>query len=300
MGLVDRLQAAIGDRYRVEREIGAGGMATVYLAQDLKHRRPVAVKVMNPQVAAAMNAERFLREIRLVAGIQHPHVLPLHDSGEADGLFYYIMPFVKGESLRSRLGRGAALVAPAAVVAPPAATIVVLPFENASPDPNDAYFSIALTDEVISDLSKVKAIRVISRASSMQLRGTTKDLRTIAREFNVRYALTGSVRRAGDTLRIVVELTDTASDTPIWSDKYTGHVANVFELQERLSRQIAAALKVSVTPEESQRLIARPGDDSREKRSIAIRSLHSIGGCAPARFCGSATGHARLKWLASS
>lgn len=144
----------------------------------------------------------------------------------------------------------------------------MLPFDNASPDSNDAYFATGLTDEVISDLSKVKAIRVISRASSMQLRGTTKDLRTIAREMNVRYALTGSVRRAGESLRIVAELVDTGTDTSLWSEKYTGSVANVFDLQEQLSRQIVSAVRVTVTPDESQRLAVRPGDDARILRGI--------------------------------
>ena len=100
---LDRLRAALADRYAVEREIGAGGMATVYLAQDLKHDRQVAVKVLRPELAAALGPERFLREIRIAAQLQHPHILPLHDSGEADGFLYYVMPYVDGESLRERI-----------------------------------------------------------------------------------------------------------------------------------------------------------------------------------------------------
>jgi serine/threonine protein kinase len=96
----ERLKAALADRYRIDRKIGSGGMATVYLAQDLKHNRQVAVKVLNPDLGAAIGPERFLREIETAAGLTHPHILPLHDSGEADGLLYYVMPFVKGESLR--------------------------------------------------------------------------------------------------------------------------------------------------------------------------------------------------------
>ncbi|MCJ7627514.1 MAG: serine/threonine protein kinase, partial [Longimicrobiales bacterium] len=99
----DRLTNALADRYRIEREIGSGGMATVYLAQDLKHDRQVAVKVLDPDLAENLGAERFLREIRTAANLTHPHILPIHDSGEADGFLYYVMPYAKGESLRDRL-----------------------------------------------------------------------------------------------------------------------------------------------------------------------------------------------------
>jgi tRNA A-37 threonylcarbamoyl transferase component Bud32/tetratricopeptide (TPR) repeat protein/TolB-like protein len=102
---LDRLKAAVADRYRIERELGRGGMATVYLAQDLKLDRQVAVKVLRPELAAAIGSERFLREIKLTARLEHPHILTLHDSGEADGFLYYVMPYVEGESLRGRLSR---------------------------------------------------------------------------------------------------------------------------------------------------------------------------------------------------
>ena len=103
--LGSRLFTALSDRYRVERELGAGGMATVYLAQDLRHDRRVAAKVLRPELAAVIGAERFLAEIRTTANLQHPHILPLFDSGHADGFLYYVMPFVEGESLRDRLHR---------------------------------------------------------------------------------------------------------------------------------------------------------------------------------------------------
>ena len=99
------LSTALADRYRIERELGAGGMATVYLAQDLKHDRKVAIKVLRPELAAVIGAERFLREIKTIATLQHPHILGLIDSGEVDGTAYYVMPFVEGESLRDRLTR---------------------------------------------------------------------------------------------------------------------------------------------------------------------------------------------------
>ena len=95
----------LAGRYQVQRELGRGGMATVYLARDTRHDRLVAVKVMRPELAASLGAERFLREIAIAASLTHPHILPLHDSGAADGLLYYVMPFIDGESLRDRLTR---------------------------------------------------------------------------------------------------------------------------------------------------------------------------------------------------
>jgi len=103
--LLTRLQSALADRYRIDSEIGAGGMATVYLAQDLRHDRKVALKLLRPELSAVIGAERFLAEIKLTANLQHPHILPLFDSGEADAHLFYVMPFVEGESLRSRLNR---------------------------------------------------------------------------------------------------------------------------------------------------------------------------------------------------
>ncbi len=100
-----RLTAALADRYRIERELGAGGMATVYLAEDLKHKRKVAVKVLRPELAAVLGAERFVQEITTTASLQHPHILPLFDSGEADGFLYYVMPYIDGETLRDKLNR---------------------------------------------------------------------------------------------------------------------------------------------------------------------------------------------------
>src|SRR5213595_2955717 len=103
--LSERVRASLAGRYTIERELGRGGMATVYLARDLKYDRPVALKVLRPELAAVLGAERFLREIRLTAQLQHPHILTLFDSGEAQGFLYYVMPYVEGESLRERLDR---------------------------------------------------------------------------------------------------------------------------------------------------------------------------------------------------
>ncbi|MBA2458371.1 MAG: protein kinase, partial [Gemmatimonadales bacterium] len=111
----DRLKLALGDRYELEREIGEGGMATVYLARDLKHERKVAIKVLRPELSASLGGDRFLREIRVAANLQHPNILGLFDSGEAEGLLYYVMPFVEGESLRERLNREQQLPIPDAL-----------------------------------------------------------------------------------------------------------------------------------------------------------------------------------------
>ena len=92
----ERLAVALADRYRIERELGQGGMATVYLAHDLKHNRQVAIKVLRSELAAALGADRFLREIETTANLQHPHILPLFDSGQSDGFLYYVMPYVDG------------------------------------------------------------------------------------------------------------------------------------------------------------------------------------------------------------
>jgi tRNA A-37 threonylcarbamoyl transferase component Bud32 len=103
--ITERLAATLSGRYRIERELGAGGMATVYLAEDLKHKRKVALKVLKPELAAVLGAERFVQEITTTAALQHPHILPLFDSGTADGFLYYVMPFIDGETLRAKLDR---------------------------------------------------------------------------------------------------------------------------------------------------------------------------------------------------
>ena len=102
---IDRLRDALSGIYSIDRELGRGGMATVYLAQDEKHERLVALKVLHPDLAATLGPDRFLREIKVAARLNHPHILPLHDSGEAGGFLYYVMPYVEGESLRERLDR---------------------------------------------------------------------------------------------------------------------------------------------------------------------------------------------------
>src|SRR6187402_3661796 len=103
--MMEGVKNALESRYSIERELGRGGMATVYLAEDFRHGRQVAVKVLHPELASSLGPDRFLREIKLAARLNHPHILPLFDSGEADSFLYYVMPYVEGESLRERLDR---------------------------------------------------------------------------------------------------------------------------------------------------------------------------------------------------
>jgi len=133
-------------------------------------------------------------------------------------------------------------------------SIVVLPFDNMSPDPNDAYFSDGLTEEIITNLSYIHSLRVISRTSAMALKGTQKDIRTIAKELDVQYVLEGSVRKAGDQLRITAQLIDGRTDTHLWAEKYDGVLEDVFRMQEQASRSIVDALKVALDPEDEERL----------------------------------------------
>lgn len=155
--------------------------------------------------------------------------------------------------------RAAARTAVVSGAAPAGLTaIAVLPFANLSDDPENAYFADGLTDEVTADLSKLKALRVISRTSSMALKDTTKDVKTIARELGVRYILEGSVRRAGRRLRITAQLIDASTDDHLWADKYDGTVEDVFAFQEQLARVIVAALQLRLSPDEDRRLAERP------------------------------------------
>lgn len=138
------------------------------------------------------------------------------------------------------------------------ASIVVLPFENLSPDPDNAYFADGLTEETIAGLSKVSALRVISRTSAMHYRGSDKPLPLIAGELRVRYALEGSVRKVGNSLRITAQLIEAATDAHLWAETYGGTLDDVFDIQEKVARAIVEALRIQLTAQEDQRLTARP------------------------------------------
>jgi len=460
--LLERLQEALVSRYRIERELGRGGMATVYLAEDLKHHRSVAIKVLDAEVAAAIGPERFLREIETVARLTHPHILPLFDSGGAAGLLFYAMPYVEGESLRDRLSRekqlpvedalriarevadalsyahgrglihrdikpenilleeGHAVVADFGVaravaaaggekltgtgvavgtplymspeqaagsrdldgrsdlyslgcvlyemlagvppfagttaesiahqhlnVAPRPVTelrpavpvtvasalqralakapadrfdraalfgealgrgqtgvvaavvgsrshwklpivgslvlvaavaalwivrgrheaplpvhgrmdIAVLPFQNLSADGPNAYFAGGLHDELLTQLAKVAALKVISRTSVMGYQGGPKPLKQIATELGVGSVVEGSVQVVGGRLRVNVQLIDAATDEHLWAERYDRTLEDAFAIQSEVAQQIVAAVGATLTGAEQGRLATAP------------------------------------------
>ena len=140
-------------------------------------------------------------------------------------------------------------------------SIVVLPFENMSADADNEYFSDGLTDELITDLSQIRSLRVISQNSSMQLKGSEKDLKTVASDLNVRYVLAGTVRKAANAVRVTVRLIDPVEDEQLWAEKYSGKLEDIFEIQEQISRKIVDALKMRLSPQEDRKLRERPIDN---------------------------------------
>ena len=405
------LTNTLADRYTIERLLGHGGMATVHLAEERKHKRKVAIKVLKQEFAASVGAERFLREIGIAAQLSHPHIVPLIDSGESDGSLYYVSPYVPGGSLRDRLNRqnklsiddalriahevgtaldyahrngfvhrdvkpenilfaddhalladfgiahvcmppdgesltlaGLALGTPeymspeqasgeteigipgdiyglACVVyemlageppfrgasaratmakqvterarplrtlrpdAPagfervlekalaknPAArfativdfcnaldrarsepnrpsamttrTIAVLPFVNASPDPDNEYLSDGITDELINALAKVEGLRVASRTSVFALKGKAQDVRAIGALLEASEVLEGTLRRSGENLRITAQLTSTDDGRLVWSERYDRRLDDVFAIQDEIARTIVTTLR---------------------------------------------------------
>jgi serine/threonine-protein kinase len=441
------LAKALQFRYTLEREVGRGGMATVYLARDLRHDRPVAIKVLRPEIAAELGVQRFLREIKVAAQLQHPHILPLYDSGvvaqewatpEVPACPYYVMPYVEGESLRERLAKDGTLPLPDALglareiaealdyahrhnivhrdikpenvlledghavvtdfgiaraiiaagegtvtavgvtvgtpaymspeqglgvaeldgrsdiyslasvlfellageppftgpttlaimarrvsdpvprvrtlrtdvpqavddaiyralaeapddrfpsaaafadalaeasasitsgphgpVARPAVTasddlpIAVLPFANLSADKDTEYFSDGMTEEIINALSQVPGLRVVARTSAFAFKGKDVDVREIARRLNVRALVEGSVRKAGDRIRITAQLVNAADGYHLWSNTYDRTLADVFAMQDELARSIAGTLQRRVGHKGSGSLVGRPTD----------------------------------------
>jgi serine/threonine protein kinase/Flp pilus assembly protein TadD len=429
--VLEGLQGALTGRYRFEREVGRGGMATVYLAQDLKHRRPVAVKVLHPHLAANVGADRFLREIEIAAGLNHPHILTLIDSGSADGLLYYVMPFVEGESLRGRLARagrlpvgeaveltrkvagalayahsrgvvhrdvkpenvmmheGEAMVtdfgiakalsgsetltqtgmslgtpaymspeqasgeheidgrsdiyslgcmlyemlageppftgptiqaiivrrftesvrpvrtlrsevpeevdrallralardpgerfavagefaqalataiaritpagAPTMVTAQHRAirSIAVLPFADMSPSKDQDYFCEGIAEEIINALTKIDALQVASRSSAFAFKGKNQDIRQVGEQLNVATVMEGSVRKAGNRIRITAQLIKVTDGYHLWSERYDRDLEDVFAVQDEIAANIVKALRVVLTDDE-KRAIERP------------------------------------------
>jgi serine/threonine-protein kinase len=445
--LLERLEVALAARYRIERQLGQGGMAKVFLARDLKYERAVAIKVLRPDLAAEVGPARFLREIQIAARLHHPHILPLYDSDQTDGVVYYVMPYIEGETLRQRLDRerqlpvGDALqiarevadalsyahscnvvhrdIKPAnilldaghAVVAdfgiaravgsgesttghvvgtpgymspeqidgsqyldgrtdiyslgcvlfemltgePPfkgstltavianrlavatpsprtfrelvpeavdaavrkamatvpadrftsagqfaealgtsatvaiavgaaqamveevvaAKSVAVLPFENMSTDPENEYFSDGITDDIIAQLSKVSALKVISRTSSMQYKKTSKKIAAIAEELGVAAILEGSVRKAGPRVRIVAHLVDPKTEKHLWGDTFDRQLTDIFEVQSEVAQQITGALSVALSPEEKERVEKKATQDADAYNLYLLGRFHA-------------------------
>ena len=433
--ILDTLQGALKNEYTVESPIGKGGMATVYLAKEHNPARQVAIKVLDPAVGDLIGRERFLREVEIVAQLTHPHVVPVFRSGEADGLLYYVMPYIRGQSLRARLARentmafadaahitgdiadalgfahsagiihrdikpenillsgghavvtdfGIARAVSAAhasgvnltlaglpigtpgymspeqatgssdldqrtdiyslgcvlyemllgerpAVTPnfsmpepgqdrnggpeplpegiseifrrslswnrderfattadfaealgamvsvgsvqtvtrwtptpppqaPAKSIAVLPFANLSRDPENEYFSDGITEDIIAQLSKIGDLKVTSRTSVMRYKNTEQSLREIASELGVATVLEGSVRRAGERVRIVSQLIDVQTDAHLWADTYDRDLTDVFEIQSDVAAQIANALEATLAPTVAASIKRKPTDD---------------------------------------
>jgi len=422
---LEQLNSALLQRYVLSREVGHGGMATVFLGRDLKHQRDVALKVFRPEVAAALGHDRFRREIDLAASLSHPHILPLHDSGEAGDLLFYVMPYVKGETLRHLLDRektisverasdlirqvasaldyahahgvihrdikpenillheGVAVVAdfgialaatssgterlteiglslgtpaymspeqalgereldarsdvyslgsvlfemlageppftgtsalavtakrltnpapdvrhrrpgvpphiaravarslarepgdrfasagaladaiaqPATYEAPRTNAVAVLPFLNLSADPENEYFADGITEDIIAGLSKIRALKVISRASVMRYKSREQSLREIAAKLETTALVDGSVRRIGDRVRIVAELIDAENDRHLWAETYDRQLTDVFAIQTDVALRIADALRAELSVDERTRIRNEPTHD---------------------------------------
>jgi serine/threonine protein kinase/tetratricopeptide (TPR) repeat protein len=429
-----RLIAALDDRYDVERELGVGGMATVYLARDKKHGREVAIKVLQPELAESLGRERFVREIRLAARLNHPHILPVHDSGEADGFLYFVMPVMQGQTLRDRLrqegqlsvesavriatevadaldyahrhdvvhrdikpenillheghavvadfGIGKAIVAAAsdsatftqigvtvgtpaymspeqaagdeldgrsdlfalgcvlyemltgeaaftgptaqAVIArrfvhtPPAVTsvravvpasisqavaqllskapsdrhatgaqlvaalvsapapivaaptrvtgetsIAVLPFASLSRDPDDEFFADGVTEEILNALAQIPKLRVAGRSSAFSFKGKNEDLRSMGAKLNVGTILEGTIRRAGNRLRVTAQLSNVSDGYQLWAERYDRVAEDVFAVQDEIAAAIADRLRLTLAAEQTGRALKPPTQDLR-------------------------------------
>lgn len=446
----DRIQTALGNSYSLARELGAGGMATVYLAHDVKHDRDVAIKVLRQDVAESLARERFLREIHVAARLNHPNILPLYDSGEADGLLYFVMPVMLGQTVQDRLqstgrlsvdeavrigtqvadaldyahrndvvhrdikpgnillheghaivadfGIGKALVAAAAesptftqvgmsvgtpaymspeqaagdildgrsdlfalgctmyemltgeqaftgptlqaVIAkrfsyvPPAVTqsrstvppsvsrtverllaaapdarfmsgaevvralrgeidvqsvrrelpsIAVLPFANMSANPDNAFFSDGISDDITVALTKVTGLKVAARASAFSFAGKNTSLAEIGDKLNVGNVLEGSVRRAGNRVRVTAQLMETKTGTQRWGDQYDRDLNDIFAIQDEISHSIVSELEVVLGVRANAPLVVRPTDDMeaydlylRAREAIRVRTPSSL------------------------
>ena len=218
-------------------------------------REVLALKPDFPQIAREEFAKWYPPELveRLIEGLRKAG---LDTSG--DGSVAPLSPAIETKAL-----------------ADASPSIAVLPFGNLSPDPDNEFFADGLTEEVIADLSVIRALRVISRTSAMHFKGTNKDLRAIARELQVRYVLEGSVRRAGTSLRVTAQLIDAENDSHVWAEKYSGSIEDVFAIQEEISRKIANALQLRLTDAEARGIAKRPIDNA-AAYDCYMRARHEV------------------------
>jgi serine/threonine-protein kinase len=259
---------ALAARSTLRGELGRGGMAVVYRAHDRQHDREVALKVLDRELVASVERERFAREIRLAARLTHPHILPLFESGEAAGRLYYTMPVMAGETLRARLRGGplpveqllekdaaARLASGAQVVRTLAGELVlaprqevpsvaVLPFANMSADPDNAYFADGITDDIIIALTRLPGLKVAARTSAFQLRGPDVSLASVGEMLGVRHVVQGSVRRAGSRVRVTAQLMSVAGGTQQWSGRWDRELDDIFAIQDEIAQGIVGELEV--------------------------------------------------------
>jgi TolB-like protein/Tfp pilus assembly protein PilF len=225
-----RLQLTLGTVYTIERELG-GGMSRVFRARDDTLGRDVVIKVLTSELAQELSAERFEREVRVTAQLQHPHIVPVITAGVTDALPYYVMPFVAGESL-----------AGVAAASPGAHTLAVLPFANLSGDTTQQYFADGLADELTTALSRTAGLRVTARSAAFAPALRSLDAMAAGRRLDVATVLEGAVRRSGPRIRLSAQLVGVRDGAVLWSDEFEHDGGDVFAAQDDLTHRVAVAL----------------------------------------------------------
>jgi serine/threonine protein kinase len=264
--------------------VGAAAYMSPEQAQDVDHRTDIwSLGVVMYEMLTGKLPFRGEHEAALLYSIVHEEPLAISGfrtdiPGNLASVIFKTLqkdPRQRYQAARELVSDLKAVMAPGIQLPKQEKSIVVLPFENLSPDPDQEYFSDGLTEEVISDLSAVRSLRVISRSSAMTFKGTKKKIPEIARDVNVQYVLEGSVRKAGNSLRITAQLIDAQNDTHLLAEKYSGTLDDVFDIQEKVSHAIVNALKLKLAPEEERKMAERPIGDLRAYECY-LRAMHEI------------------------